>query len=188
MRCAATPNALDPEGLADVKGFRRGVAGVAAHAAGRRRLGVHVGSRHSRVTGHGGPSGAVLVATDAAALAGLHPSIGWLHLTWGGPAGLAASGRAWAAFDGADVVSVAATFFVGARHEEIGVVTDPAHRGRGLSTACTAALVRDIRARGRRPSWTTSPDNTASLGVAARLGFAHVRDDVLYAVRTEIPT
>lgn len=85
-------------------------------------------------------------------------------------------------------MSVAVTFFVGERHEEIGVVTDPAHRGRGLSTACTAALVRDIRARGRRPSWTTSPDNIASRGVAARLGFVHVRDDVLYAVRTEIPT
>lgn len=129
-----------------------------------------------------------LVAADGPALAALDPSIEWIHRTWGGPEGLAASGRAWAAFEGRDVVSVAVTFFVGERHEEIGVVTDPAHRGRGLSTACTAALVRDIRARGRRPSWTTSPDNIASRGVAARLGFVHVRDDVLYAVRTEIPT
>lgn len=129
-----------------------------------------------------------LVATDAAALAALDPSISWIHSTWGDPAGLAASGRAWAAFDGSHVVSVAATFYVGEHHEEIGVVTDPAHRDRGLSTTCAAALVADIRARGRRPSWTTSPDNLASRAVAERLGFVHVRDDVLYAVRTSIPT
>jgi GNAT superfamily N-acetyltransferase len=129
-----------------------------------------------------------LRAADAAALATLDPSIDWIAKTWGGPAGLAASGRAWAAFDGPRPVSVAVPFLVGERHEDIGVVTDPGHRGRGLSTACVAALVTDIRARGRRPSWTTSPDNVASRAVAARLGFVHVRDDVLYAVRTPIPT
>ena len=49
------------------------------------------------------------------------------------------------------------------------------------------AVVADIRARGRRPTWTTSPDNTGSRAVAARLGFVHVRDDVLYAVGVPIP-
>jgi RimJ/RimL family protein N-acetyltransferase len=38
------------------------------------------------------------------------------------------------------------------------------------------------------PTWSTSPDNTGSRGVAARLGFVHERDDVLYALRTPIPT
>jgi GNAT superfamily N-acetyltransferase len=125
---------------------------------------------------------------DAAALHGLAPAIAWIGESWGGPAGLAASGRAWAAFDGDVPVSVACAFFVGRQHEDIGVATDPAHRGRGLSTACAAAVAADIRARGHRPTWQTSPDNVASRAVAARLGFAHVRDDVLYAVRTPIPT
>ena len=96
---------------------------------------------------------------DAAALARLDPSIAWISETWDGPAGLATSGRAWAAFDGDALVSV----------------------------ACASAVAADIRARGHRPTWATSPDNLASRAVAGRLGFAHVRDDVLYAVRTPIP-
>ncbi|MGY1603655.1 GNAT family N-acetyltransferase [Geodermatophilus sp. SYSU D00815] len=135
------------------------------------------------------PAAAVrrLGAGDAAALEGLDPSIAWIGETWDGAAGLAASGHAWAAFDGARPVAVACSFFVGQRHEDIGVVTERGSRGRGLSRACVAALVGDIRARGRRPTWTTSPDNLASRAVAARLGFVHERDDVLYAVRTPVP-
>ncbi|WP_448623657.1 GNAT family N-acetyltransferase [Geodermatophilus sp. URMC 64] len=128
-----------------------------------------------------------LVPGDAAALERLDPSIAWIGETWGGPAGLAASGYGWAAFDGDRAVSVACSFFVGRRFEDIGVVTARDVRGRGLSTACAAAVVADIRARGHRPTWTTSPDNAASRAVAAHLGFVHERDDVLYAVRTAIP-
>jgi GNAT superfamily N-acetyltransferase len=124
---------------------------------------------------------------DVAGLEALDPSMSWISETWGGPAGLAAAGTAWGAFDDERLVSVAASFFVGTAHEDIGVVTDPGHRGRGLSTACCAALVADIRARGHRPTWTTSPDNAGSRAVAARLGFAHERDDVLYAVGVAIP-
>lgn len=128
-----------------------------------------------------------LGAGDAGALAALDPALVWISDTWGGPAGLAAAGRAWAAFDGAALASVAVPFWVGEAHEDIGVVTEAAHRGRGLSTACAAAVVADIRARGHRPTWTTSPDNTGSRAVADRLGFVRVREDVLYAVRTPIP-
>jgi hypothetical protein len=128
-----------------------------------------------------------LTAGDAPALAGLHPSIAWIGETWGGLAGLARSGHAWAAFDGGVPVSVACSFFLGRRYADIGVVTDAAFRGRGLSTSCAAGVAADIRATGRQPTWTTSPDNAGSLGVAAHLGFVHGRDDVLYAVRTPIP-
>ena len=84
-------------------------------------------------------------------------------------------------------MAVATAFFVGIEHEDIGVVTEPGYRGRGLSTSCAAAVVADIRARGRRPTWTTSPENAGSRAVAARLGFVHARDDVLYAVGVPIP-
>ncbi|MHA6781391.1 GNAT family N-acetyltransferase [Pseudonocardia saturnea] len=134
-----------------------------------------------------GPAVRRLGPADAAALAALDPTLRWIHDSWGGADGLAAAGVARAVVVDGRAVSVAVPFYVGTAHEDIGVVTDPAHRLRGLSTACAAALVLDVRGRGRTPSWTTSPDNAASLGVAARLGFVHDRDDVLHAVRVPLP-
>lgn len=134
------------------------------------------------------PGVRLLGRADAGLLAGLDPDDAWIHTTWGGAAGLADAGVARAVVVDGRAVSVAVPFHMGDRYEDIGVITDAAHRGRGYSTACAAALVADIRARGRRPSWSTSPDNTASLAVAARLGFVHHRDDVLYAVGVPIPT
>jgi GNAT superfamily N-acetyltransferase len=125
---------------------------------------------------------------DAPALAALDPSIAWIWETWDEAARLAASGCAWAAFADGVPVSVACSFFVGRQHEDIGVVTDAAFRGRGLSVACAAGLIADIRGRGRIPTWSTSPDNAASRAVAAHLGFRHVRDDVLHAVGVPIPS
>jgi predicted GNAT family acetyltransferase len=117
----------------------------------------------------------------------LSPQSFWIAKTWGGPAGLAASGAAWGAFVDGRLVSVACTFFMGERYEEIGVVTEPEHRGQGLSVACTRALCLAIFARGRRPSWTTSPDNTASVRVAEKLGFRLDRHDWLYVAGIPVP-
>lgn len=85
------------------------------------------------------------------------------------------------------LASVAVPFFIGERYEDPGVVTEAEYRGRGLSTACAARLLADIRARGRLLTWTTSPDNVASLRVARKLGFRPVREDQLYLVRTPVP-
>jgi hypothetical protein len=74
------------------------------------------------------------------------------------------------------------------------VVDEPAGGGVEVASvrrvgACDgAALGADVAARGRRPSWTMSPDNLASLGVARGLGFRHVRDDVLYLVGVPVPS
>jgi RimJ/RimL family protein N-acetyltransferase len=129
-----------------------------------------------------------LTDVDADLLAALPDELAWIHATWGGPAGLLAAAVGHAAVVDGRIVSVAVPFYRGDRYEDIGVVTAAEHRRRGLSTACAAAVVADIRSRGRVPTWSTSPDNTGSLAVAERLGFRHVRDDVLYAVRTPIPT
>ncbi len=128
-----------------------------------------------------------LTTVDADALAGLAEGIGWISNTLGGPAGLAASELGWGAFADGQLASVAVPFFLGAEHEDIGVVTDQDFRRQGFSAACAAAVVADIRARGRRPTWTTSLKNVASLGVARRLGFRPVREDRLYLVRTPVP-
>ena len=128
-----------------------------------------------------------LSPADPEHLRALSPQAAWISKTWGGPSGLASSGFAWGAFARGRLIAVACTFFVGDRHEDIGVVTDPAFRGLGLSTACAAALCGDILDRGRRPSWSTSPDNAASVGVAQKLGFTLQRRDCLYVVEVAIP-
>ena len=128
-----------------------------------------------------------LAADDAAHVARLSPSLAWIAGTWDGPASLAASGYAWGAFVDQRLCSLACSFFVGTRYEDIGVVTEPAFRGRGLSTACAAGLCGDILARGRRPSWSTSLDNTSSRYVAERLGFVEHRRDRLLLSRGPMP-
>jgi predicted GNAT family acetyltransferase len=128
-----------------------------------------------------------LTTADADRLAALPSGIEWIHESWGGVAGLLAAEVAHGAVVGGEIVSVAVPFFCGRTYEDIGVVTAAGHRQHGLSTACAAAVVSDIRARGHLPTWTTSPDNAGSLAVARRLGFVHERDDVLYAVRVPIP-
>ncbi|MDP8925178.1 MAG: GNAT family N-acetyltransferase [Chloroflexota bacterium] len=124
---------------------------------------------------------------DAYHVWGLGPESNWIAKTWGGPAGLAASGTAWGAFVDGRLASVACTFFRGERYEDIGVAAEPEFRGLGLSGACAGALCEDIRGRDRTPSWSTSPDNAASLRVAEKLGFALNRRDRLYVVGRSVP-
>ncbi len=128
-----------------------------------------------------------LVASDAIHLEALEPASTWISKTWGGPYGLAQSGYAWGAFVAGQLAAVACTFFLGATYEDIGIVTRPQFQGWGLVTACTAALCHDIRARGHRPSWSTSLDNAASIRVAEKLGFVVHRHDLLYVVGVDIP-
>jgi RimJ/RimL family protein N-acetyltransferase len=124
---------------------------------------------------------------DADHLARLSPEQAWISATWGGPAGLAASGYAWGAFHRGRLVAVACSAFVGVRYEDVAVVTQPAERGRGLSGACAGALCAAIRGRGRQPSWNTSPDNTPSVRVAEKLGFVLQRRDRLLVVGQPVP-
>jgi RimJ/RimL family protein N-acetyltransferase len=122
---------------------------------------------------------------DAHHLEGLSPTTNWVHKTWYNAA--AASGHFWGAFSGEGLISVACTFFLGERYEDVGVATEPEFRGLGLSAACAAKLCEDVRARGRIPSWTTSPENAASVRVAEKLGFTFVRNDHLYVIGIDVP-
>lgn len=123
-----------------------------------------------------------LNGSDAATVEGLSPALRWISKTWGGPDGLATSGYAWGAFGESRLVSVACSFFVGRTLEDLGVVTEPAFEGRGIATACAGRLCAEVEARGRRASWTTTPDNHASLRVAEKMGFKEVRHDWLYVI------
>jgi hypothetical protein len=128
-----------------------------------------------------------LGAADGTHLRNLSPGSSWITNTWGSPAACAAGGKAWGAFIDGRLASVAVSFFVGERYEDLGVVTEAGFRGQGLSAACAGELLMDIRQRGRRGSWSTSPDNLASLRVAEKIGFRFVRSDRLYAAGVSIP-
>jgi RimJ/RimL family protein N-acetyltransferase len=128
-----------------------------------------------------------LGSSDVAQLRNLSPGSSWISNTWGSPAACAEGGRAWGAFIDGRLASVAVSFFVGVRYEDLGVVTEDGFRGQGLSAACAGELLIDIRQRGRMGSWSTSPDNLASLRVAEKLGFRFVRSDRLYAAGVSIP-
>jgi RimJ/RimL family protein N-acetyltransferase len=118
---------------------------------------------------------------------GLSPDVAWIGKTWGGPPGLASSGHCWGAFAHNRLASVACSFFLGDPYEDIGVATEPEFRGLGLSVACSGALSEEIQSRKRRPSWTTSPENAASIRVAERLGFTVHRHDQLYVINQPVP-
>ena len=128
-----------------------------------------------------------LTSSDAFHLWGLSPGTAWISKTWGGPDRLAASGYGWGAFINGRLASIACTFFLGEHYEDIGVVTEPEFRGLGLSAACTAALCGDILDREHQPSWTTSPDNKASIRVAEKIGFEFDRRDRLFVIGVKIP-
>lgn len=124
---------------------------------------------------------------DRDVIAALSTDLDWIHKTWGGAAGLADSGFGWGALIEGRLASVACSFFVGTRYEDIGVITEPDYQGRGFSTACASGLIGDIAARGHRASWTTSSDNPASLRVAQKLGLRPTRTDRLYVVGIDVP-
>jgi RimJ/RimL family protein N-acetyltransferase len=117
---------------------------------------------------------------DADLVRALDPALHFISNTWGGPAGLAASGYGWGAFVGRELVSVSCTFLLGDTIEDVGVVTKADYRGRGLATACAGYLCREILRRGRRPTWTTSSGNRASIRVAEKVGFEFQAQEALY--------
>jgi RimJ/RimL family protein N-acetyltransferase len=188
------PDALDPGELGGhISGF---VEALPEHASLLRRVNSQV-TEWPRINqiqtatrpqpASPGPEVRRLGAADAHHVWALMPLSSWISGCWSGPSGLAASEMAYGAFVDGRLVSVACPFFVAERFEDIGVVTEPGYRGRGLSPACAAAVCADVRARGRLPSWTTSPDNGQSLRVAEKLGFVEHHRDVLWVFGRQAP-
>ncbi|MEU8761976.1 GNAT family N-acetyltransferase [Streptomyces sp. NPDC048659] len=122
-----------------------------------------------------------LTPADTPALAALDPTMAWIHAGWGGPGGLAGSGRGWAAFRRDRVLAVACTRFAGSAYEDVACVTAPEERRRRLTLACVTGLTADIAARGRTASWCCSRDNRPSRLLAWTAGFRLAREYTHYA-------
>ncbi len=80
-------------------------------------------------------------------------------------------GRVYGAVDDGVIVGQAGSFAASSVFADVGVHVTAAHRGKGVATACASGVCRAIQDDGLRPVWGTSSENTASLGVARKLGF-----------------
>ncbi|CAM5641260.1 hypothetical protein SALBM135S_06406 [Streptomyces alboniger] len=112
----------------------------------------------------------------------LGPSSAWIHASWGGPEGLAASGHGWAAFDRSGrVTTLACGYFVGTTFEHLAVLTPtepPEHRHEGPALACVTSLCADVRARGHTASWSCGRGDRLSRLLAWTAGFRLEREYV----------
>jgi GNAT superfamily N-acetyltransferase len=96
-------------------------------------------------------------------------------------AGAAAGAQLFGTFEGPELVALVALRDRGAGACDPGVVTHPAHRGRGHGLAAVAAAVSDALSRGQLVLYQTLLENRPALRIAEKLGFE--RYATLVAVR-----
>jgi GNAT superfamily N-acetyltransferase len=94
----------------------------------------------------------------------------------------ASAGRMYVAIEDGVIVGHGSSFAAGSRFADVGVHVSPPHRGQGLATCAAAQACGAVQVAGLTPVWGTSSDNTASLRVAAKLGFVEA-DRLVYLVR-----
>jgi len=112
-----------------------------------------------------------LVADDAAAFAAAAPP--WALRGWGTFSALVAFGAGFGVPHGDTFAALAWIFDQSAGFDALAAYTAPRYRRLGLARAAASALIHLV-ARNRRkvPLWSTTPDNTPSLGLAHSLGFS----------------
>ncbi len=84
------------------------------------------------------------------------------------------SGHVAGVVEAGQLVALALTFAITARHTDIGVATHPDWRGRGYGTNVAARVATAVLADGRTPVWSCGGTNLASMAIARRLGFEEV--------------
>jgi hypothetical protein len=104
----------------------------------------------------------------------------WLLDCFGSVTALLAEGMADGVEEDGKLVAIAATWAVAPPYAEVGAHTDPAARGKGYATAAAHATIMAVAAKGLLAQWTAYADDTASLGLARRLGLVLVDRGVEY--------
>ncbi len=84
-------------------------------------------------------------------------------------------GMGVAVWVGGTLAAEAYACFIGGGRAELGVVTHPSYRGRGLARAACSALIERCEARGLTASWSCAADNAGSIATAAAIGFVEPR-------------
>ncbi|MEV4613216.1 GNAT family N-acetyltransferase [Kitasatospora sp. NPDC049258] len=142
---------------------------VYAQQAAPRPVRLPDGFRVRPLTGH-----------DEQRLGHLAPELRWIGETWESDRALTHGSRAWGAFAGEQLASVACTYLRGRDHEDVAVVTAPEFRSLGLGLACVTGVTAAVRARGRVATWTVPRSNGPSRALAAAAGFRPVHADIAY--------
>lgn len=122
------------------------------------------------------PEGMTLQPLDAAFLArsdleNMANVVGWVRSFWPDAAAFEQRGLGFAVVAGQTVTSWALVVYAGKDALELGVETAVSHRGQGLATITADACLEACAARGITPHWQCDEANTASVQLAARLGF-----------------
>jgi RimJ/RimL family protein N-acetyltransferase len=91
-------------------------------------------------------------------------------------------GFGWVVLHGNSIVSRCIADCVDGERCEMGVGTDPQHRGRGLGTLVVSAALADCLRKGyRQVGWHCLTSNAGSIGVALKTGFEKVKDYYAYS-------
>jgi len=64
---------------------------------------------------------------------------------------------------------------------DVSIDTAPGHQRRGLAAHVSRFMIEHMRREGREPIWAALESNAASLGLAARLGFTPVDENVAFS-------
>jgi len=123
-----------------------------------------------------------LRAADLPLLQSAHQELHWLYESWGDWETVLSEGIVVGAIVDGEVASAGVTFARAAVLDDIGVATVSTYQRGGLSSACSALLVREILAQGRRPVWTVFVENTPSVRISERLGFRTMTRCVVFDV------
>jgi ribosomal protein S18 acetylase RimI-like enzyme len=106
---------------------------------------------------------------DGDAVAALRDACEPVAWEQGGPS--PATATAVGVFRGGALAALASYELWGDRIAHIGIITHPAHRGRGLGKAAVCAMSRIALARGLVAQYRTLCANTPSMAIARALGF-----------------
>jgi GNAT superfamily N-acetyltransferase len=160
----AAPESWRPAVAAGVRGCQCGTVITSVHDPGPGTMRAIAGARR------GGAAVRPLAAGDEAAFRTAAPA--WALRGWTDDRTLIDQGAACGVPHAGGFAALAWVFDATERYDALAVFTAPAFRRLGLGRASARALLDHVRrARRKVPLWSASADNTASLALAASLGF-----------------
>ena len=119
---------------------------------------------------------------DAEMLADEEELAGEMDFLWGDREKFLQRGFGFCLRNGGEIVSTCFSVFVSGNQHEISITTHPEYRKRGFGTLAAAAYIERCLQNDIEPVWQCWRDNTASVQLAQKLGFAPEMDYPVYLI------